>query len=50
MAFQPGRKLNKSEMGDLVDALFGCSTPGLDPFGRSVIATFDEGDILKKLH
>jgi DNA mismatch repair protein MutL len=49
MAFQPGRKLNKSEMGDLVDALFGCSTPGLDPFGRPVIATFDEGDISKKL-
>lgn len=49
MAFQPGRKLNKTEMGDLVDALFGCSTPGLDPFGRPVIATFDEGDISKKL-
>ena len=49
MAFPPGRRLSNREMGDLVDGLFGCSAPGLDPFGRAVIATFDEGEILKKL-
>jgi len=37
-------------MGDLMDALFGCTEPGMDPFGRPVIATFEEAEILKKLH
>ena len=50
MAYKSGRRLAIEEMTDLVDALFGCSEPGLDPFGRPVIATFDEQEILKKLH
>ncbi|MGB1075233.1 MAG: DNA mismatch repair endonuclease MutL [Flavobacteriales bacterium] len=50
MAYKSGRRLTVEEMTDLVDALFGCSEPGLDPFGRPVIATFDEQEILKKLH
>lgn len=50
VAYKPGRRLNGIEMGDLMDALFGCTEPGMDPFGRPVIATFEEAEILKKLH
>lgn len=50
VAYKPGRRLNGMEMGDLMDALFGCTEPGMDPFGRPVIATFEEAEILKKLH
>lgn len=45
MAILPGKSLKESEMTDLLDRLFGCSTPDRDPFGRRVIVNFDANDI-----
>ncbi|MDE0870443.1 MAG: DNA mismatch repair endonuclease MutL [Flavobacteriales bacterium] len=45
LSVKPGKSLTSAEMADLLDRLFGCSTPGLDPFGRVVIVTFGLTDI-----
>jgi DNA mismatch repair ATPase MutL len=45
MAIRSGKLLQPQEMGDLLDRLFGCSTPDRDPFGRRVIVNFDANDI-----
>ncbi|MEY5043554.1 MAG: mismatch repair endonuclease MutL [Bacteroidota bacterium] len=44
-AYRPGRRLASAEMTDLLDRLFGCSVPALDPFGRPVLVTFEAADI-----
>lgn len=44
-AYRPGRRLSTLEMSDLLDRLFGCSVPGLDPFGRPVLVTFEAAEI-----
>jgi DNA mismatch repair protein MutL len=48
MAIRSGKILEPKEMGDLLDRLFGCSTPDRDPFGRRVIVNFDAKDIDKR--
>lgn len=48
LAHRPGKILSLEEMEDLVDRLFACSTPGLDPFGRPVIVTFEDAEILER--
>ncbi|MBN31315.1 MAG: DNA mismatch repair protein MutL [Crocinitomicaceae bacterium] len=45
MAVRVGKALKPEEMVDLVDRLFGCSTPALDPFGRAVIITFETNEL-----
>ena len=45
MAIRSGKGLKEEEMTDLLDRLFGCSTPDRDPFGRRVIVNFDANDI-----
>ena len=45
MAVRIGKSLKPEEMVDLVDRLFGCSTPSLDPFGRTVIVTFESNEL-----
>ena len=50
LAVKAGRVLNASEMEDLLDRLFGCSTPGLDPFGKPVIATFEMKEIEQRFN
>ncbi|HBL37874.1 MAG TPA: hypothetical protein DDZ19_02080, partial [Flavobacteriales bacterium] len=45
MAVRVGKSLKPEEMVDLVDRLFGCSTPVLDPFGRTVIVTFESNEL-----
>lgn len=45
LAVKPGRNMGTDEMMDLVDRLFACSEPALDPFGRKVLATFGVHDI-----
>lgn len=45
LAVRAGKPLKAEEMMDLVDRLFGCSTPALDPFGRPVIVTFEATEI-----
>jgi DNA mismatch repair protein MutL len=48
LAHRPGKQLGKEEMEDLVDRLFACSTPARDPFGRPVIVTFEDAEILER--
>ena len=48
LAHRPGKVLGKEEMEDLVDRLFACSTPARDPFGRPVIVTFEDAEILER--
>ena len=50
LAVKPGRVLNAQEMEDLLDRLFGCSTPSLDPFGKPVIATFEMKEIEQRFN
>lgn len=45
MAIRSGTMMKPEEMVDLVDRLFGCSTPGLDPFGRMVVVNFGANEI-----
>ena len=45
MAVRVGKSLKPEEMVDLVDRLFGCSTPALDPFGRTVIVNFESNEL-----
>jgi len=45
LAVRVGKSLGSEEMVDLVDRLFGCSAPSLDPFGRTVIVTFDSKEL-----
>ena len=45
LAVRVGKSLSSGEMVDLVDRLFGCSAPTLDPFGRTVIVTFDSNEL-----
>ena len=45
MAVRVGKALKPEEMVDLVDRLFGCSTPALDPFGRTVIVNFESNEL-----
>ena len=45
MAVRVGKSLKPQEMVDLVDRLFGCSTPALDPFGRTVIVNFESNEL-----
>jgi DNA mismatch repair protein MutL len=45
LAVRVGKSLSSEEMVDLVDRLFGCSAPTLDPFGRTVIVTFDSNEL-----
>lgn len=45
MAVRSGATMKPEAMVDLVDRLFGCSTPGLDPFGRMVIVNFGANEI-----
>lgn len=48
LAVRVGKSLSSEEMVDLVDRLFGCSAPTLDPFGRTVIVTFDSNELEKR--
>jgi DNA mismatch repair protein MutL len=48
LAYRQGKNLGREEMEDLVDRLFACSTPALDPFGRPVIITFEDAEILER--
>lgn len=48
LAHRPGKVLSREEMENLVDRLFACSTPALDPFGRPVIVTFEDAEILER--
>jgi DNA mismatch repair protein MutL len=50
LAVKPGRILKPKEMEDLLDRLFGCSTPSLDPFGKPVIATFEMKEIEQRFN
>ena len=50
LAVKPGRIMNAQEMEDLLDRLFGCSTPSLDPFGKPVIATFELKEIEQRFN
>lgn len=45
MAVRVGKALKHEEMADLVDRLFGCSTPALDPFGRTVIVNYESNEL-----
>ncbi|MAI23658.1 MAG: DNA mismatch repair protein MutL [Crocinitomicaceae bacterium] len=45
MAVRVGKALKPEEMVDLVDRLFGCSTPALDPFGRAVIVNIESNEL-----
>ena len=47
-AYRPGRRLAGEEMTDLLDRLFGCSVPALDPFGRPVLVTFEASEIQER--
>lgn len=50
LAVKPGRVLNAEEMEDLLNRLFGCSTPSLDPFGKAVIAIFEMKEIAQRFN
>jgi len=40
MSAKAGKKLNKTEMLDLLDKLFGCSQPQAAPNGKPTMLTF----------
>lgn len=45
MAISVGKALKAEEMADVVDRLFGCTTPAFDPFGKTVILNFDPQEL-----
>ena len=46
-AIVPGQVLTNEEMNNLVDGLFGVSTPNYTPDGKAVLAVLKEEDIEK---
>ena len=46
-AIVPGQVLTNEEMNNLVDGLFGVSTPNYTPDGKTVLAVLKEEDIEK---
>jgi len=47
-AVRPGAPLTAEAQTDLVDRLFGCDVPGLDPFGRPTVVTFTADEIRER--
>jgi DNA mismatch repair ATPase MutL len=47
-AVRPGTVLTAEAQADLLDRLFGCEVPGLDPFGRPAVVTFTADEIRER--
>ncbi len=47
-AVRPGAPMTAEAQADLVDRLFGCDVPGLDPFGRPTVVTFTADEIRER--
>ena len=47
-AVRPGAPMTAEAQADLVDRLFGCEVPGLDPFGRPTVVTFTADEIRER--
>jgi DNA mismatch repair protein MutL len=47
-AVRSGAPMTAEAQADLVDRLFGCEVPGLDPFGRPTVVTFTADEIRER--